>query len=64
MARLRATTLYSAAAYGTAALAFQLFFIVVDRRSVLLARPVWSVLALTVGISTAVASWLWTAKRK
>jgi serine/threonine-protein kinase len=64
MARLRGTVLYSAAAYGIAALAIELGFAIVERRSALIARPVWALLTFSVALATAVASWLMLSARK
>jgi hypothetical protein len=64
MARLRGTVLYSAAAYGIAALTIELAFAVVERRSALVARPVWALFTFTVAIATAIITWLMLQARK
>jgi len=64
MARLRGTVLYSAAAYGIAALAIELGLAVVERRSALVARPLWALLAFVVAAATAGASWWMLSARR
>jgi hypothetical protein len=64
MAQLRGTVLYSAAAYGIAALAIELVVAVIDRRSALIARPIWALLTFLVAIATAVTSWLMLSSRR
>jgi serine/threonine-protein kinase len=64
MARLRGTVLYSAASYGIVALGLELVFAVVERRSALVARPAWALLAFAVAIATAVTSWFMLTARK
>jgi hypothetical protein len=64
MARLRGTVLYSAAAYGIAALGVELVFAIIERRSALVASPLWALLAFAVAIATAVASWFMLTARK
>jgi serine/threonine protein kinase len=64
MAQLRGTVLYSAAAYGIAALAIQLALSVIERRSALTARPVWTLLTFVVALATAVTSWLMLRSRR
>jgi hypothetical protein len=64
MAQLRGTVLYSAAAYGIASLAIELAFAVIERRSALTARPIWSLLTFLVALATAVTSWLMLSSRR
>jgi serine/threonine protein kinase len=64
MARLRGTVLYSAAAYGIAALVVELGFAIIERRSAMIARPVWALFMFVVGLGTAVVSWLMLSARK
>lgn len=64
MARLRGTVLYSAAAYGIAALGVELVFAIIERRSALVASPLWALIAFGVAIATAVASWFMLTARK
>jgi serine/threonine-protein kinase len=64
MARLRGTVLYSAAAYGIAALGVELGFAIVERRAALVSGPVWALLTFTVALGTAVTSWLMLSARK
>jgi serine/threonine protein kinase len=64
MARLRGTVLYSAAAYGIAALAVELMFAIIERRSAMVARPVWALLTFLVAVGTAVTSWLMLSARR
>jgi serine/threonine protein kinase len=64
MAQLRGTVLYSAAAYGIAALAVELVFAVIERRSALIARPIWALLTFVVAMATAVTSWLMLRSRR
>jgi hypothetical protein len=65
MARLRGTVLYSAAAYGITALAVELAFAVIERRSALVAHPVWSLAAFVVAFVTATVSfWMLSARRR
>ncbi len=64
MARLRGTVLYSAAAYGIAALAIGLAFAVIERRSALVAQPIWALLTFLVALATAVVSWMTLSARR
>ncbi len=64
MARLRGTVLYSAAAYGIAALTIELGFAVIERRSALVARPIWSLLTFVVAAVTAGVSWWMLSARR
>jgi serine/threonine-protein kinase len=65
MARLRGTVLYSAAAYGIAALTVELVFAVIERRSALIAGPLWTLAAFVVAFVTAgVSWWMLTARRR
>ena len=64
MARLRGTVLYSAAAYGIAALAIELGFAVIERRSALIARPIWALLTFVVAAATAGVSWWMLSARR
>jgi serine/threonine protein kinase len=65
MARLRGTVLYSAAAYGIAALAIELGFAVIERRSALVARPIWELATFVVAAITAgVSWWMMSARRR
>ena len=64
MARLRGTVLYSAAAYGIAALTVALAFAVIERRSALVARPIWSLFAFVVAAATGGVSWWMLSARK
>ncbi|HEX5101685.1 MAG TPA: serine/threonine-protein kinase [Polyangiaceae bacterium] len=64
MARLRGTVLYSAAAYGIAALAIELGFAVIERRSALIARPIWALLTFLVALATAGVSWWMLSARR
>jgi serine/threonine-protein kinase len=64
MARLRGTVLYSAAAYGIAALTVELAFAVIERRSALVARPIWSLFTFVVAAVTAGVSWWMLSARR
>jgi serine/threonine-protein kinase len=64
MARLRRTVLYSAAAYGIVTLFLQLFFVVMDRRAINLAKPGLSLLAFLVTAVTAAATWVFTSRKR
>jgi len=64
MARLRATVLYGAAAYGIAALFVQLFLVIVQRHASLASRPIWSLFALVIGFATSVISWFLSSPRR
>jgi serine/threonine-protein kinase len=64
MARLRGTVLYSAAAYGIAALAIELGFAVIERRSALVARPIWALATFVVAAVTAGVSWWMLSARR
>jgi serine/threonine-protein kinase len=64
MAQLRGTVLYSAAAYGIAALAVELAFAVIERRSALISRPIWALLTFLVAAVTGVVSWLMLSPRR
>jgi serine/threonine protein kinase len=64
MARLRGTVLYSAAAYGIAALAVELGFAIIERRSALISRSVWALFMFVIALGTAVASWLLLSARR
>ena len=64
MARLRATVLYGAAAYGIAALFVQLFLVIVQRHASLASRPIWSLFALVTGLATSVISWFLSSPRR
>jgi serine/threonine-protein kinase len=64
MARLRTTVLYSAAAYGIAALFVQLLEAVIVRHASGIARPIWSILTFLVALATAVINWLLSAPKR
>jgi serine/threonine-protein kinase len=65
MARVRGTVLYSAAAYGIAALGIELALAVVERRSALVARPLWPLLTFVVALVTGgVTWWMLRARRR
>jgi len=64
MARLRATVLYSAAAYGIAALFFQLFLVIIDRHALTVAKPLFSLIAFVVSALTAGATWFFTSPKR
>ena len=64
MARLRGTVLYSAAAYGIAALTVELAFAVVERRSAMVARPAWALFTFVIALGTSVVSWLMLSARR
>jgi hypothetical protein len=57
MMRLRTTVLYSAAAYGIAALFVQLFEIAIERSAESVSHPGWTLFTFGVGLATAVATW-------
>ncbi|HEV8548325.1 MAG TPA: hypothetical protein VGQ57_04835, partial [Polyangiaceae bacterium] len=63
MARVRGTVLYSAAAYGIAALAVELAFAIVERRSAMVARPIWQLGTFLVALVTAGITW-WTLRAR
>jgi serine/threonine-protein kinase len=64
MARLRATVLYGAAAYGIATLCMHLFLVLLERHASLVARPLWTLFALLFGLSTSTATWLLMSRRR
>jgi serine/threonine-protein kinase len=64
MARLRATVLYGAAAYGIAALFVQVLLVLLQRHGSYVARPIWTLFAVFVGLATSAASWLLTSPRR
>jgi serine/threonine-protein kinase len=64
MARLRATVLYGAAAYGIAALFVQVLLVLLQRHGAFVARPIWTLFAVVVGLATSVASWLLSFPRR
>jgi hypothetical protein len=64
MARLRATVLYGAAAYGIAALFVQVFLVLLQRNGSFVARPIWTLLVVIVGLAVSAASWLLTSSRR
>jgi serine/threonine-protein kinase len=57
MVRLRTTVLYSAAAYGIAALFVQLFEIAIERSAESVSHPGWTLFTFGVGLATGVATW-------
>jgi serine/threonine protein kinase len=64
MARLRATVLYGAAAYGIAALFVQVLLVLLQRHGSFVARPIWTLFAVGVGLATSAASWLLSSARR
>jgi serine/threonine protein kinase len=64
MARLRATVLYGAAAYGIAALFVQVLLVLLQRHGSFVARPIWTLFAVAVGLATSAASWLLSSARR
>jgi serine/threonine-protein kinase len=64
MARLRATVLYGAAAYGIAALFVQVLLVLLQRHGAFVARPIWTLFAVVVGLATSAASWLLSSPRR
>jgi serine/threonine protein kinase len=64
MTRLRTTVLYSATAYGIAMLAVELLQVIIRRQASDIARPLWSLVAFVVALSTAVANWLVTEPKR
>ncbi len=64
MARLRGTVLYGAAAYGIAALFVQLLLVVIQRRALLTARPLWTLFTLVVGLAASGITWLLSSPRR
>jgi serine/threonine protein kinase len=64
MARLRATVLYGAAAYGIAALFVQVLLVLLQRHGSYVARPIWTLFVVLVGLATSAAAWLLTSSRR
>ncbi|HEX5101736.1 MAG TPA: serine/threonine-protein kinase, partial [Polyangiaceae bacterium] len=63
MGRIRRTVLYSAAAYAIATLFVAILFVVVQRQSVAVAQPVWSLLTFVMAALAAGGTWIATRQR-
>ncbi|HEX6767051.1 MAG TPA: hypothetical protein VF103_16255, partial [Polyangiaceae bacterium] len=63
MGRIRRTVLYSAAAYAIATLFVAILFVVVQRQSVAVAQPVWSLLTFVAAALAAGGTWIATRQR-
>jgi serine/threonine-protein kinase len=63
MGRIRRTVLYSAAAYAIATLFVAILFVVVQRQSVAVAQPVWSLLTFVMAALAAGGTWIATRSR-
>jgi serine/threonine-protein kinase len=63
-ARLRRTVLYSAAAYGIAALLVQLLETLINKSSAGLAWPGWALIVFQVGLVVAIVTWFMTRPKR